>query len=269
MTEHEKSDSAAPEAAEATEPGAGSPGPPSEAQRHLARARAYLENKDYEHALRECDLAIELAPDCAVAHSLRGLILHESGEREQALEAYRTAVSLDPDFSEAQGNLSQAQAELRAQRNRQWREEVRASPSPGDRSGCITAAAVVIGLFAGCPTIGRGAEWLGRLNQPVWYDEFLGTVWVLPSSKANQVIVGLALLDLALGVALLAAVVGMWRMRKWGAVLLWVLAAVQVGSVIWGLLQGEAAAIGGLALASVLLVTGIALTRLWRRGELV
>lgn len=84
-----------------------------ETQRHLERAYAYEEQGEFENALRECELAIQLAPGWAEAHNLRGVLLEELGQTEKAIQAYREAVRLAPAFLEARENLAEAEAELR------------------------------------------------------------------------------------------------------------------------------------------------------------
>ncbi len=82
------------------------------AGRHLELAWGYEVLDAFESALRECELAIELAPDCAEAHNLRGIILESLGRGQEAIEAYRKAARLDPMFSEARENLDDAEAEF-------------------------------------------------------------------------------------------------------------------------------------------------------------
>ena len=50
-----------------------------EAEKHLDQAHTSWEANDLESALRESELAIQLAPDLAEAHNLRGAILEELG----------------------------------------------------------------------------------------------------------------------------------------------------------------------------------------------
>lgn len=47
----------------------GSSDPSVEAQQHLEKAYACEENDQFENALHECELAIQLAPACAEAHN--------------------------------------------------------------------------------------------------------------------------------------------------------------------------------------------------------
>jgi len=89
-----------------------------EVQRHLEQAYAYEESGDLENGLRECELVIQLAPELAEAHNLRGIILDELGQKEEAIAAYREAVRLAPTFREARHNLHEALAEKRERANR-------------------------------------------------------------------------------------------------------------------------------------------------------
>jgi uncharacterized RDD family membrane protein YckC len=91
-----------------------SPELPAEAKWHLEQAYTAEERHELETALRECELALQFAPDCAEAHNLRGLILEGLSRKEESLAAYREAVRLDPAFQEAQENLHEAEAELEA-----------------------------------------------------------------------------------------------------------------------------------------------------------
>jgi tetratricopeptide (TPR) repeat protein len=93
--------------------GAGYSDPSTEAPQHLEQAYVYEVDGEFENALRECELAIQLAPDWAEAHNLRGIVLEELGRKEEAIAAYREAVRLDPAFREARENLSEAKAEPR------------------------------------------------------------------------------------------------------------------------------------------------------------
>jgi tetratricopeptide (TPR) repeat protein len=98
--------------------------PLAEARQHLEQAYAYEERDEFENALRECELAIQLAPGLAELHNLRGIVLEELGRKREAIAAYREAVRLDPAFREAQENLSEAEAELREERQESPKVEV-------------------------------------------------------------------------------------------------------------------------------------------------
>lgn len=86
--------------------------PSSEAKRHLGLAYGHEAQDRFESALRECESAIHLAPDCAEAHNLRGIILEELNRGKEAIDAYREAVRLDPSLSEARENLEEAEAQF-------------------------------------------------------------------------------------------------------------------------------------------------------------
>lgn len=85
---------------------------PSTAQRHLENAYQLGEEAKLEAALEECEAAIALNPGWAEAHNLRGVILDDLQDTEGAIEAYRQAVQLDPEFEEARDNLAEAEGEL-------------------------------------------------------------------------------------------------------------------------------------------------------------
>jgi tetratricopeptide (TPR) repeat protein len=84
---------------------------PAEARQHLEQAYLAEEEDDFENALRECDLALQFAPNWAEAHNLRGIVLEALGRAEEAIAAYREAIRLDPGFDDARQNLREATAE--------------------------------------------------------------------------------------------------------------------------------------------------------------
>lgn len=82
-------------------------------QSHLKQAYIYYEEtEEFDKALQECEVALELDPYLADAHNLRGVILEELGAPFGALKAYRQALQLDPDFAEAKENLAALKAEF-------------------------------------------------------------------------------------------------------------------------------------------------------------
>ena len=90
--------------------------PANQVQRHLNLAyRYYEESEAFDKALEECERAIQLDSLLSDAHNLRGIILEELGRPWDAVEAYKKALKLDPDFSEAKENLDALKAELAAQ----------------------------------------------------------------------------------------------------------------------------------------------------------
>lgn len=71
----------------------------------LDRAYTLETDGNLEEALRVCDSILSNAPELAEAHNLRGIILEQTGDKEEALEAYRSALKLDPGFDDAKQNL--------------------------------------------------------------------------------------------------------------------------------------------------------------------
>jgi tetratricopeptide (TPR) repeat protein len=84
----------------------------TEARRHLDRAYVYEENAELEQALAECEAAITLAPSLAEVHNLLGIVWEGLGYPQEALQAYKQAVKLAPQFHDAAKNLSELRAEL-------------------------------------------------------------------------------------------------------------------------------------------------------------
>jgi tetratricopeptide (TPR) repeat protein len=78
-----------------------------QAERHVDRGQAYLQQDDLEAALLEFQEAAKLDPQLAVAHSQMGVIYRRMGEYEQAIEAFVSAIRLDPFDFEGTLNLAQ------------------------------------------------------------------------------------------------------------------------------------------------------------------
>lgn len=78
----------------------------------LEKAEKHLDNTELRKALSECELALQLDPDSAIAHNIRGEIHDEMGHLEKAIADYQRAVQLDPEFQDALDNLSSAEEEL-------------------------------------------------------------------------------------------------------------------------------------------------------------
>ncbi|MCW8375446.1 ATP-binding protein [Streptomyces justiciae] len=71
--------------------------PRGRAAAHLLRGREWRHEGEYARALEECDRAIELAPDSALAHYGRGLTLQLMDDYPAALTAFDRADELSPD----------------------------------------------------------------------------------------------------------------------------------------------------------------------------
>lgn len=88
------------------------PSHPVEATTHLDQAISYKQSQEFDRALVECDTILEIAPSLADAHNLRGMILEKLGRNAEAIEAYKTALELVPDFSGAKDNLAALEEKL-------------------------------------------------------------------------------------------------------------------------------------------------------------
>ena len=88
------------------------------AAEHFEKAQAgYDLGRDFKGALADCDLALEYTPDSARVHNLRGLILDALDKTGLAVRAYKEAVRLDPNFSDARDNLRDAEADLKSRKS--------------------------------------------------------------------------------------------------------------------------------------------------------
>jgi tetratricopeptide (TPR) repeat protein len=126
------------------------------AHQHLQRAYAHADAGELEDALRECDRAIEMVPQWAEAHNLRGVVLDEMGRVEEAIAAYEEAVRLDAGFEEAVENLAEAREERRGGRPR-WERVVALVVS----FVLLIMATVVVGVLEAQ----RGPDWQLELDE--------------------------------------------------------------------------------------------------------
>lgn len=83
------------------------------AQQFLDKAQKSFDRGFIKWALVDCEQVLEIMPDLAEAHNLRGLILDEIGKGEEALLEYQEAVRLKPNYADAIANFEDAEAEYR------------------------------------------------------------------------------------------------------------------------------------------------------------
>ena len=122
---------------------------------HLDQAQVYMGDDEYQQALQECDLAIELAPHLPIAYNMRGVVLDEMDRLEEAIAAYRQAVRLSPNLKEAQRNLRYSLDEL-ALRTSSQTERILAALA----HGCI--------LSPGIGIIGSTVIWATQHDKSVY-----------------------------------------------------------------------------------------------------
>lgn len=89
------------------------PGAHPSVRRLLEEAHDARDTGKFGSALRKCEAALQLTPDCAEAHNLRGTLLDDMGHTEQAISAYREAVRLTPSLSSARLDLIKASTRLK------------------------------------------------------------------------------------------------------------------------------------------------------------
>jgi tetratricopeptide (TPR) repeat protein len=69
------------------------------------RANGYVAAKRWDEAIADFTKAIELKPDDPVGYENRGWAYEEKGELDKAIENYRQATKLDPNYEAARENL--------------------------------------------------------------------------------------------------------------------------------------------------------------------
>ncbi|MFZ1040668.1 MAG: tetratricopeptide repeat protein [Anaerolineales bacterium] len=78
----------------------------------LGGIEKYFEAGEYDKALEDCQLAIQMVPELAIAYNYRGIIYDELGKPAEAIADYQRALQLDPDLADAQENLEIAEQEI-------------------------------------------------------------------------------------------------------------------------------------------------------------
>ncbi|MGE5374530.1 MAG: tetratricopeptide repeat protein [Bacteroidota bacterium] len=84
----------------------------SSAKQHLDQALELAYNDEPEPALEECESARQSLPRIAIAYNYLGLILETLDRLEPAIDAYLTAIQLNPRFYTARENLANARVRL-------------------------------------------------------------------------------------------------------------------------------------------------------------
>jgi len=79
------------------------------------RVDSFRQAGELDKALIECEFAIQMAPDRAIAFNYRGLIYDELGQLGKAIADYQEAIRLDPDMENAWDNLISVEREIEEQ----------------------------------------------------------------------------------------------------------------------------------------------------------
>ncbi|HAV78020.1 MAG TPA: hypothetical protein DCX53_11785 [Anaerolineae bacterium] len=72
----------------------------TQASQFLVRAEGFLERKELDKALHECEAAIQIDPDSAIAYKYLGHIYDEMEQLENSITNFQKAIRLDPDLQD-------------------------------------------------------------------------------------------------------------------------------------------------------------------------
>lgn len=75
------------------------------ALKHLSRSLRYFYEGDYEEALNEVDMAIQLNPNLALAYARRGSIYYKMGDLQRATINWNLALRIDPEYDDVRNIL--------------------------------------------------------------------------------------------------------------------------------------------------------------------
>jgi len=84
----------------------------AQALRILGGVEKHIDNNEPDKALSECELAIQLNPNSAIAYNYRGEIYEQMGQLENAITNYQRAIQLDPELKDAWDNMPGVETEL-------------------------------------------------------------------------------------------------------------------------------------------------------------
>lgn len=79
----------------------------------LDKVEEHLENRAFDRALSECEIAIQMNPEFAIPYNFLGVIYDGMGQPENALASYQKAIQLDPELKDAWENMLGAEAEIK------------------------------------------------------------------------------------------------------------------------------------------------------------
>lgn len=84
----------------------------AQARQILRNVEKHLANNEPDKALSECELAIQMDPNFAIAYNYRGEIYDQMGQLENAIANYQRAIHLDSEFQDAWDNMLSVESEL-------------------------------------------------------------------------------------------------------------------------------------------------------------
>jgi tetratricopeptide (TPR) repeat protein len=80
-------------------------------EEHFNLGNAYYESGKWKEAIESYKQAIRIDPDFAEAHHDLGVAYGELGKHEEAIKSFKQAIRIDPDYAEAHRNLGTVYSE--------------------------------------------------------------------------------------------------------------------------------------------------------------
>lgn len=77
------------------------------AMAHNNRGNAYLEKGDYDRAMKDYDLAIQLNPNFAPPYNNRGVIYQKQGDYDRAIRDFDESIKLSSNYADAYANRAE------------------------------------------------------------------------------------------------------------------------------------------------------------------
>jgi tetratricopeptide (TPR) repeat protein len=84
----------------------------AQARQILQNVEEHIDNDEPDKALSECELAIQLDPNFALAYNYRGEIYEQLGQLENAITSYQRAIQVDPELKDAWENMVAVESEM-------------------------------------------------------------------------------------------------------------------------------------------------------------
>jgi tetratricopeptide (TPR) repeat protein len=158
----------------------------------LSNVEEHLDNNELEKALSECERAIQITPDFAIAYNYRGEIYDAMGQLKNAIVNYQRVIQLDPELKDAWENMLSLEAEIEeefegsaAKRHLDQALEYAYSGEPEKAlEECETAKSIMPSIAIAYNYLGMIFETLSQLESAI--DSYLKAIQLNPRFYAAR-----------------------------------------------------------------------------------